>query len=124
MGSLFGVWDWQELTTVKLQACLEHGQVMGLHHDGRLAATALVTEIQSEEKHLAIGHVEGERDRAHLLAQALRSYAHSLGMEGLSVCLPSGSALQDAFLNNGYQPDTESKAEIWIYQLGLKGTTL
>lgn len=124
MGGLFGVWDWQELTTAKLQVCLERGQLLGLHHDSRLAATALVTEIHGEEKHLALGFVESEKELGPCLAQALRSYAHSLGLESLSVCLPSGSALQGSFLRSGYEPDTESKAEIWIYQLGLKGTTL
>jgi hypothetical protein len=121
MGGLHGVWDWQELTPAKLRVCLESGQVLGLHRDGRLVATAIITEVDSDEKHLAIGYVEGEEPYASHLPAVLRDYTGSLGLQSLSVCLPSGSALQEAFLNNGYEPDTESKAEIWIYELHLKG---
>lgn len=122
-GGLCGVWDWQELTLARLRVCLERGQVLGLVHGGILVATALITEVNEEEKYLAIGCAEGDEAHIHGLAHALRGYAHSLGLEHLGVCVPSGSQLQLDFLNSGYQPDSESEADIWIYELHLKGTT-
>jgi ribosomal protein S18 acetylase RimI-like enzyme len=123
MGGLYGVWDWQELSPAKLRTCLEQGQVLGLFDNANLAATALITEVHEEEKYLAIGFAEGDEMQGERLADALRGYAHSLGLERLGVCVPSGSQLLLAFANSGYEPDIESKAEIWIYELPLKGTS-
>jgi ribosomal protein S18 acetylase RimI-like enzyme len=123
LGGLYGVWDWQELTPAKLRTCVEQGQVLGLAHNGNWVATALVTEVNEEEKYLAVGCAEGDERHIHRLAHALRGYAHSLGLESLGLCVPSGSQLHLAFLKSGYQPDVESRAEIWIYEGHLKGTT-
>jgi N-acetylglutamate synthase-like GNAT family acetyltransferase len=123
LGGLYGVWDWQELTPAELRTCLERGQVLGLFDTGSLVATALITEVNEQEKYLAVGYAEGDDSHVQRLAHALRGHAHSIGLERLGVCVPSGCRLERAFLNSGYEADTESKAEIWIYELHLKGTT-
>lgn len=124
MGGLYGVWDWNALTAPKLRAHLECGQVLGLRENGQVVATAIITEVDEEDKCLLVAYVEGSGSFAEVLAYALRNHAASLQLETVEVVVPSASSLHGAFLQAGFEPETESEAEIWIYELELKGTTL
>lgn len=124
MGGLYGMWDWQALTGPKLWAHLERGQVVGLLEDGQLVATAIISDVDEAEKYLAVSYAEGNGSHVQVLARALRNHAASLHFETVEVVVPSASLVHRAFLQAGYEPETESKAEIWIYELDLKGIAL
>jgi len=123
-GGLYGVgWAWQELTAAKLRAHLERGEVLAVQENGGIEATAIITEADEEDKYLIIGYVDGDVRHMQTLAQALRQFAAAQRLESVEFMAPSGLPSHRAFIETGYQPEAETKAEVWIYELYLEGTT-
>jgi len=121
---LYGVgWAWQELTPDKLRAHLEKGQVLAWREDGRLAATAVIAGVDEDDKCLLIGYADGDRSQMRILAYALRHFATAQHLESVEFMAPSGAPSYQAFFEAGYQPESETKAEVWIYELRLEGAT-
>jgi hypothetical protein len=42
----------------------------------------------------------------------------------VEVMIPANSPLHEAFVQSGYRPEMEAEAEVWIYELDLKGAAL
>lgn len=124
MAGLYGIWDWQTLTAPRLREHLERGQVLGLFHDNRLVATAVLREAEVKESYLPVAFLEADAAWAQPLARALRHHGSILQVGTVEVVMPSTSALRLAFLQTGYKPETESEHEVWIYELDLKGGAL
>jgi GNAT superfamily N-acetyltransferase len=123
MGGLYGAgWAWQQLTAAKLRFHLERGQVLALRDsNGAINAAAIIADADEDWKALPVAYVDGTNRHAEILARGLRQYAASLCLEKVEVAIPAASPLCQTFANAGYQPEMEAEAEIWIYELDLKG---
>jgi len=123
MGGLYGAgWVWHRLTPDKLRTHLEHGQVLVLRQSsGEIVATAILSDVDQKWKALEVAYADGSEHHVQMLAHALQQCAASLQLQKVEVMIPAASSLRQAFVQAGYTPEMEADAEIWVYELELKG---
>jgi GNAT superfamily N-acetyltransferase len=126
MCGLYGAgWTWQALTAEKLRRHLERGQVLALQNgDAEILAVAITSDVDPDDKSLPVGYVDGIEPHAQRLADGLRVHCACCNAEMVEVMIPADSPLHEAFVQSGYRPEMEAEAEVWIYELDLKGAAL
>ena len=86
-----------------------------------MQAVAIVSDVNREDGDLSVPHAEAVGSYAKALSQNLRAHAASLALETVELAVPEDSSLQHGLLQAGFEPDRESRAAVWVYELGLRG---
>lgn len=105
---------WQALIPQVLRDRLNQGLLWGVKQEGVLQSMFLQSHLESSNKALWVGCVEGREDSLLTLLNEIRHLAQRQGYEAVSGFFPNRQPILKALEEAGYQPSPGE--EFWIYE--------